>query len=161
MEPTLTTHARLPSILKFIQILPPPPRPFPATTGGVDRTLVDRTFGRTLATTLTAPHFPASMKAGLDALPDDVLLALIKACGRHTPDAGGMPDLQVPSPEEVRGSGVVRGVERGPASVLSGPGNPNLTLTPSPSPNPEAGVTPAVCLLCRRWMAWLGSGCPG
>ena len=40
---------------------------------------------------------PTSMKAGLDALPDDVLLQLIKACSRDTPDAGGMPELEVSS----------------------------------------------------------------
>ena len=38
-----------------------------------------------------------SMRAGLDALPDDVLLQLIKACSRDTPDAGGMPELEVSS----------------------------------------------------------------
>ena len=37
------------------------------------------------------------MRAGLDALPDDVLLQLIKACSRDTPDAGGMPELEVSS----------------------------------------------------------------
>ena len=45
------------------------------------------------------PDFPnaqdSSMIAGLDALPDDVLLQLIKACSRDTPDAGGMPELEV------------------------------------------------------------------
>ena len=56
------------------------------------------------------------MKAGLDALPDDVLLQLIKACSRDTPDAGGMPELEV--------------------RAHSGPNTLILTADPGPDPNP-------------------------
>ena len=63
---------------------------------------------------------PRSMRAGLDALPDDVLLQLIKACSRDTPDAGGMPELEV-------------------SSVLPPPAP---APAPAPAPSPERDQCP-------------------